>query len=406
MREEKVIDEGSSISLEEDEEEAVKDLTLPSQKGAFTVRDGILELNPGFVGVLSTPKRDLIVKPRHDDFGFDEVMKMYFYVNFDSLPSDDSADYGLGPSNFLLNIVQDFVDELEHIRRRGLIGRYDQVSKEEDFVKGEIDFEDSKMTQNQVLKLQTEYDEHTVDNKPNKVIKYCITHLQDIVDNKNLLSELNKHEKAFREVSDIGNVSNSELKDTFLSSHEKHYQEILKLCEIIIENLYYSEIGRDRKGISFLVNYDTLFEGFIRAVLMRDYGEDFEYWGDTGEKTYAEYYDTLEEDRKEKDYLPDLLYKYNREDKTTHTVLDVKNKVEKVFSNPDVYQMKFYSDMLDTDQAVLIYPSMEEVKPSKIQIETKKGKLEIQALFFNLKGDNEEFLANIQKFAKEVYQVL
>jgi 5-methylcytosine-specific restriction endonuclease McrBC regulatory subunit McrC len=348
----------------------------------------------------------LIVRPRHEQFGFNEVMKMYFYVEFDSLPSDDSADYGLGPSNFLLNIAEDFLAELERIRRRGLIGRYNKVSKEENFVKGEIDFKNSKMTRNQVLNLQTEYDEHTVDNKPNRVIKYCITCLQEIINDKNLLSELNKHKKSFRQVSDVTNPNSSELKDTFLSSHEKHYQEILKLCEIIIENLYYSEIGKDRKGVSFLVNYDTLFEDFIRSVLMRDYGEDFEYWGETGEKTYAEYYDTLEEHRKSKDYLPDLLYKYNREEKTTQTVLDVKNKVDKIFSNPDIYQMKFYSDMLDTDQAVLIYPSTEDVKSSKIKLETKKGNLEVQAIFFNLKGRNKEFLDNMQEFAKEVYKAL
>lgn len=406
MKKEETVVEGSNISLNEAEIEALEDIGLSSEKEAFSVREGVLQLNPGFVGVLSTPQRNLIVNPRHNSFNFNDVMKMYFYVNFDSLPSEDSVSYSIASSNFLLNIAQNFVNELQYIERRGLIGRYKPVHKEENFVKGKIDFEKSKISQNKILKLQTIHDEHTPDNDPNKIIKYCIEHLQKIVNNDQIITDLKKHEKVFREISNTENIRNLNLEDTFLSSHEKHYQEILKLCKIIIENLYYSDLGDGRKGVSFLINYDTLFEEFVRSLLMRDYGEDFEYWGDNGEKTYTEYYDSLEGNRKKKKYLPDILYNYNESSQTAQTVLDVKNKVDRIFSNPDVYQMKFYTDMLNTDQAILIYPTNKDLKPSKIKIEDGESNLEITAVFLKLKGNNKDFLNNIEKFSNEVYNVL
>jgi 5-methylcytosine-specific restriction enzyme subunit McrC len=172
---------------------------------------------------------------------------------------------------------------------------------------------------------------------------------------------------------------------------------------MILNDLTLSTDGESSSGESLLINFDRVFEDFIKKVLM-EYSSlgKFSYW--TSSKSFAfchqgdEYF--------ERSYLPDLLYDYVDKNgrQTARAILDMKNKTSLPFHNDDIYQMAFYGQMLSCKKIILCYPGNENRSNTALRFNNEKFFLhKIYGSYMNLAGNSaKEFKDNIASF---VYRV-
>ena len=161
-------------------------------------------------------------------------------------------------------------------------------------------------------------------------------------------------------------------------------------------------------GENILINFDKLFECFIQKVLIV-YSDDmlFTTWNEP--HYFGEYVNSIKE-TVTKTYQPDLLYNYRKTltGEVSTCILDMKNKTSNPFNNADVYQMCFYSSMLNTTKVILCYPSATDQETIALNLLNDGIKLEkIHAVYINLSGNSaDEFKKNIYIFIERIFEII
>ena len=211
-----------------------------------------------------------------------------------------------------------------------------------------------------------------------------------------------------------GNISDGKehlCKITF-NSNTMRFKQVLTYASMIIDQMDYDTIGNMIGTESFIVNFDRLFEDFVAKILLTvPEKRDFSVWSKPEIFSEIQRFNSSIEYR---EYLPDILYKYNREDKeknyepTAYAVLDVKNKAYSSYKNADIYQIVTYSKLLYASKMLLLYPSFERKKSEVLELNSEIFSPNIIfACFINIsESDGKEFLQSIADFAKEVLQIV
>jgi len=181
----------------------------------------------------------------------------------------------------------------------------------------------------------------------------------------------------------------------------------VSLAYMILNDLTLSKEGDASSGESLLINFDRVFEDFIKKILM-DYSNlgRFSYW--TSSKNFA--FCNTGNEVIERAYLPDLLFDYSEKNgrQTARAILDMKNKVSLPFHNNDVYQMAFYGQMLSCRKIILCYPSNERRNNVALRFNDEKFFLHrIYGTYMNLSGNSaKEFKDNILNFVYKIESLL
>ena len=154
-------------------------------------------------------------------------------------------------------------------------------------------------------------------------------------------------------IRQFGTIDYSKIPDKVSFTKNTAYcKKAVSLAYMILNDLTLSTAGEASGGESLLINFDKVYEDFIKKILM-DYSSvgKFTYW--TEEKVYAFCSDS--DGFFERAYIPDLLYDYSEScgKPTARAVLDMKNKTSLPFHNPDIYQMAFYGQMLNCKKIIL-----------------------------------------------------
>lgn len=369
--------------------------------GCIDCNQAIVSFPQAYVGYISLPNRKIIIDPKQDGVDFKHIMRIYFFLYTSNLSDLDEPNYDVdvGAS---YDIIQSFIRELDIVVKKGLPVEYKSNQESLQYLRGNINLINTRLN----LKLgkkeifDCEYDELSQDIPINKILYKALLKASKITD----LGVGDLLKQNFRDVT----VEQQDLyQDININTNTNYCKKVLILAYIILNNLSISDYGNSLYGQNLLINFDKVFEDFIKKILTV-YSDDynFMYWDE--KKNYA-YYE-LNENEIYKSYIPDLLYGYQNQvyPNSADCILDMKNKTSKPFSNPDVYQMFFYANQLHSKKAILCYPSSSDTNNLILKFDNETFSIKkIYATYINIAGNTSvDFKKNIYEFIDNIKNIL
>ncbi|MEK4654396.1 5-methylcytosine restriction system specificity protein McrC [Niallia sp. FSL W8-0954] len=393
------INQGHSISIFEDEINVLE--SMLKAKGinpdSLDKEQRILNLSQRYVGYIKTPRRMIELLPKHDKLGMKHIFRMYYFVNGHFNNLQDKV-FDLSRSSQYVNIIDLFLNDLDKILRHGLPTEYIEVVEESRYIRGSVDYVPSYKN---VMLLKEEpflsqYDEVSLQTPLNKTLKFALNKVKRIDEYRH---KLQKYERALQSIS---NDYNEQRDSKIVFSNKNNYCKDAYFYAILIIKEYYFENLGDKNGECFLIDFDLLYEQFVKKILF-NYTNDTKFQDWKMDKLYGVFGEGYE-----KSYRPDILYGYDERDEKAMAVLDTKNKFSSVFGNADVYQMLFYAHMLDAKKIVLCYPTVEDKPIDVLRIESNNFITDkIHGVYINIAVEEKEaFVEAINQFIEDVYSCL
>jgi 5-methylcytosine-specific restriction endonuclease McrBC regulatory subunit McrC len=357
------------------------------------------------VGLIKTPYRTIIIKPRFHVFNLDTIIKMWIYTKSTN-PFDKENDlslFSLNYERFIPQVIRMILESINEIIKKGVAGHYIEKSDALFLVKGKPVIQKSLTSYQTQRKLFCEYDDFTIDNILNQILLYVLQKIKKM-QSHDMIEEVNRLIIAFQAVSHKPHINHVDfiLAWSKITRLNIYYKKALRLCEIFVLNLFINDISNDKEWQGFLTQYDILFEDYTRKLLSNSIHKNVIKWKQP--KLFAKAEGNQATLEKEKKYQPDILVNYMEELDKCDYVIDIKNKYEKYFSNSDIYQLLFYCIMLKTRVGILVYPI--ERDKEKISLEIKlpnyEGSFWLFTIFNNLSNNANSFWKNQEKFIEEI----
>ena len=391
------IEQGGLLRLHHSEVPVIKDIL--SQRGmswaCLDEQQGIVQFPQQYVGYIGLPDRKIIIKPKHPGVTISHILRVFFFLYTASNSDLDEPMYDIEAGDDV-NIIDMFLREMLSIVHRGLPVEYLEKIEDGKYIKGNM------------LVVPTALNILLMRGEP---FRYAYDDLtRDVPINRVLLAALRKLE-ARKQHSDITycmrqleNVDYTLIPDRIIFNRNTEYcRKAVSLAFMILNDMTISSEGDLMSGESLLINFDKVFEEFIRKILM-EYSNlgKFSCWIEP--QGFASFYNR--DGRIQKSYMPDLLYDCEEKDgvRTARAILDVKNKISSPFQNDDIYQMSFYGQLLSCRKAILCYPSNEDRENIALSFNDERLFLtNVYGAYMNLAGNSaKEFRKNIASF---VYRV-
>lgn len=369
-------------------------------------RHNIARVNPGYVGVVRLYSKTIVIEPRFAAFNFQTILKMWLIVNSDywsdryfSLP-----EFEIETMHFLQDIAGFYVNETLKVSKLGIVSDYVPATDNMRFIKGKIDYvKTAQLIQND--RAVCHYDDFSQNILLNQIVLYCLQKLLLFSSSdKRVSSQIMSAIKQFRGVNLRPKIVENEVDAIELTRRESHYRFLLDLSKLVIKNASISDIGDTLTFWGFLVDYNRLFEHFVKRILRHGFQAKISWWKEL--KDYASY--TNEFGHFKKKYMPDILYLYDSDTDTASAVIDVKNKMPDLFDNPDVFQLTFYCKQLRSTRGILVYPSGSESTITKMNIWFPPSEgISIYALTFPLVFSSyPEFKKSVENFLSKAAAIL
>lgn len=371
---------------------------------------GVLNLSKAYVGYIVTPNRKINLLPKYKEINFEHIFRMYLYV-YGYKSTDNSAVLDIADSQNEIDVAKLFLNSLKKDIHLGIIQSYQNNLTNSRILKGKVHFPKTYMNYSLGKKdyVTSHVYELTLNNTFNQLIATALTKLRHV---KKHSSEAKSLLMYFEGVKNNVNNASTLLESINFTSNTARYRQTLIYASMIIDQLDYDDIGDSIGTESFLINFDRLFEDFVAKILISiPEKREFNKW-----KSGKKFADIISNGiiQGEREYLPDLLYKYIEEDPnhdylpSSYAILDVKNKAYGIFKNADVYQMLMYAKILHSKKALLLYPSFIRKKPESLVMNPEIfNPAVITSCYINIADSSgDEFLASIIHFVDTVEKVL
>lgn len=258
-----------------------------------------------------------------------------------------------------------FLTDIESIFASHLHHEYIPQSDELGAIKGKLDF------QKQALKLPSQlhtfscdYDEFSIDNPLNRIIKATLKRIQELSRNED-----NK-KRAFHFYSLMNEIQDDIITPTYISKlhftrlNEK-FEKVIEFCSMILfGSTYTSEVGKNFY-YALIFDMNLVFEKFV-VKLLRNTLTDYTFICQSSLYLVNEHEPALKYNRTEKRMIPDILVKNKKGDSVA--IIDTKYKLDLLngfVSNADTYQMLAYSVAYESDKSILLYPQLPNPKVIK-----------------------------------------
>ena len=359
----------------------------------------IVNFPQSYVGYVNMPGRNIIIESKHEGIELSHIIRIYYFLYASAMTDLDDPiyDIDLGSS---FDVIENYIKELDKIIKKGLPVEYKENRENLQYLRGNMNVFNTLMNRDLGKRdiFDCSYDELSYDVPINQVLYKAFLKAKQIAD----IGSIGIMEKHFFDVSEIQIIP-----DVQLSTNTMYCKKALSLAYMILNDLSIADAGNQAYGQNLLLNFDRLFEEFVKRVLTvysGDYG--FTYW--TEEKNYA--ICRTEVDEYYRSYIPDMLYQY--QDRcfpiSAYAIVDMKNKTSKPFSNADVYQMFFYANQLNSKKVVLCYPSNKKTASSKLTFDNDTFLIrKLYAAYINIAGNSsKEFKNNINEFIDSVRSLL
>ncbi|MGX5573070.1 5-methylcytosine restriction system specificity protein McrC [Bacillus toyonensis] len=370
----------------------------------------VIALSKSLTGYIKTPRRIINIEPKYKEINIVHILRLYNYIySYRDVQDDELLD--INKSNQSQNIVNSFLKKLQENISIGILQDYFPSEQKTKYLKGKVDYVSTYKNIMKLRRYPVKTEVYTL--SPNVDINRLIVGaLQMISQSKQNSSEAIELLGYFNNVVPITENASEFLQNIHFNSKNIRYKKVTSDAAMIIDSLYYDGVRGNVGGESFLINFDILFEKFVRKILLEETNErNFSIWKEP-KLLGKEYFNGLV--LSSRFYQPDILYKFNPEDEerdykpTAEAVVDVKNKANGVFKNADIYQVMLYNQLLYAKKSILIYPSF-YYKPSTIlMIENDSLPVpEIHSVFIDIASpDAETFKDAISNLIENVYEIL
>lgn len=372
--------------------------------------NGILVLSKSLVGYISTPLRKINLKPKYREVSLEHVLRLYYFV-YGYSSNEDDAMLDMNTSTQFTNLIPKFINLLTDNISIGILQDYNFHYDHLRYIRGNVNYKQTYINSISKKKypVYTNHSSLSLDNSINKIIVAALRKISEI---SNFFSISNEILSYFDNISNISTTAQEIFETIEFNSNTKRYEKVTLLGAMIYDNLFFDSSLGHSGGESFIVNYDILFEKFVRKILVTMTKQhDFSVW--QAGKIFANIHlDSISYDQRI--YQPDILFRFNPSDQkygyipTAYGVIDVKNKAYSHFKNADIYQMMTYSSLLCSEKNILIYPSFFRKEPVKLTIDTEELRTpEVVAVFINIIGKSaQSFKKDIDILIRDIYEVL
>lgn len=387
------VEQGALLRLYPEELSPIK--ALLSKKGmswdCLDSQQLILKFPQQYVGYIGLPGRKIIIKPKHSGITISHILRVYYFLYSAEYTDLDTPMYDVETGNDV-NLVATFIQELLAIVHRGLPVEYSEKTENLRFTRGSLNVVPTclNIRCRKLESFNCTFDDLTRDVSLNRLLLAAA---------KKIESYANSSDLAYI-IRQFGKVDYTHVPETVAFTKNTAYcKKAASLAYMILNDLTLAKDGETSSGESLLINFDKVYEDFIKKILM-EYSSvgKFSYWAE--ERVYASCSNT--EGQFDRSYMPDLLYDYTEANgkPTARAILDMKNKTSQPFKNPDVYQMTFYGHMLGCKKIILCYPSSRNERSSALRFNDEKFFIQkIYGAYMNLAGNTaREFKDNIFNF--------
>lgn len=363
-------------------------------------RQDIVSFPQAYVGYIHLPTRKIIIDPKHEGLDLRHILRMHYFL-YDSETSDlDEPIYDMDKGS-TYDLTELFISELDKVVKKGLPVEYRDSRENLQYLRGNINLVQTHMNRRFGRRemFDCSFDELSKDIAINQVLYKACNKVIQITDSE----KAHLMKKDFATVSDIYHVP-----EVKLNINTMYCKKALTLAYMILNELSVSDYGNHAYGQDLMINFDKLFENFVKKILTVYSGDhNFSYWDE--EKQYAVCTD-FDGHVYSKSYIPDMLYLCQEQEKPIRAgcILDMKNKTSKPFGNGDVYQMFFYANQLHSSRVILCYPSCGERENALLKFDDEMFSLKkIYGIYINIAGDTSaEFKRNIYQFIDKVKALL
>jgi 5-methylcytosine-specific restriction enzyme subunit McrC len=267
--------------------------------------------------------------------------------------------------DFFEFMISLFLSDLETVMGTHFHHEYIHCEEECVHLKGKLDY------RRQILKLPSElhtfsckYDEFTIDNPINRVIKATMKKIQEISRSEENRKRASNFHSLMSEVGD-DNIGSSYISKIHFNRLNAMYKNLIEFCFLILFGSIYSSNEGDREYYALIFDMNLVFERYVTKLLrnsLTEYSFDYQERGFLA----STYEPEFENERTKKPVYPDIVVRGGRK---LVAVIDTKYKLDLnrgYISNSDTYQMMAYCVADECDKALLLYPQLPgQVEPKE-----------------------------------------
>ncbi len=323
------------------------------------------------------------------------IENIYYLLCYawNKLDEKDIVNVKASDSTSILNLFSRvLISGLTHLFKRGIDREYIDHKFDIKGIKGRINFHDSiKRNLFSYCKANCEYDELDNNVLHNKIIKATIANLLKIEEIENTyIEELLIFYDRFKGIDNI-NISDKDFSRVRLHRNNYFYDFLLKICELIKDNLLISEEKGESKFKNFLQDekkMSIVFEEFLRNFFKI---EQKEY------KVFREniFWNFKAFDDQSYDFLPVMQTDISLESETKKIIIDAKYYRETLkvhydkekINSSNLYQLYAYLENIEAKgglnkncEGILIYPTVDK----SLDLKYKKGEHILKIKTINL----------------------
>ena len=377
-----IVDEGGEFGISPESADFLKSILIKNneknsnkkrQFNGFSIRSiddqYSCKLSDYTVGIIHCEDQIITIKPRHKIFDERVILKIWMYVNYNLQNYSVSDEIFTTSNDFTMYdyIIKIFYKKLIDNVRNNLPRQYVEEFQTSATLHGRLAVVPYELQPNKTnfTSFSDDLTTNTLANQYvmeawNKVSKR-LSDIEDIERN-----EIFKINQSFRKISRTSVFTTDNIKRIFdtAAHHGGNYQKLIQYADIINQNQNLSGVGGSATGFTFLINYNDLFEEFVRKIVDKSLSSKVE------KTRFGFTENTL--DRSDKGEIePDViidLKNISERGYETLCVIDAKNKVgSSVTTNSDIYQIYTYSQMLNSKFNILVYPINEYKSPMEFE---------------------------------------
>lgn len=291
-----------------------------------------------------------------------EIYKNLFYMINKSLkiPNNNIEfnNFSVSDGVFFDFLIEFFLKELSLQLLRGAYSTYVKEEINSSYIKGRILMAKNIVLNPLNLKIYSESDHYTEDNKVNQILKYVVKDM-----NKNTFSLKNKMitKKILLRLSDVTDihVNESTFKKITYDRLMSDYESLLKFAEFYIQNQSLDfESNKKRDVFIFNIDMNIVYQDYI-SELIKEYSSVIINQSNIYTQKSGRHLIFDEFNNGNFNLKPDISIE---NDKEIQVIIDTKykklyrNKLRKGVSDRDLYQMFGYFHKYQKPKIILLYP--------------------------------------------------
>ncbi|NTU22826.1 hypothetical protein HPY28_21110 [Brevibacillus sp. HB1.2] len=373
-----------------------------------------------WIGVASVANLQVEILPKLSVDDFQNIRRnlLYMLTVAREVPFrvQDLGRYDTQKHTFLECFIKVFIDKLTFAIKAGVIHQYNRVEENVPFLKGKLIVpEHLRKNFYNRSKFYVGYDEYSIQNIPNRILKATIgklTNISKLSTNKKELQLLNA---LFSEVDEREfSISDFNLLSLPRTVHQS-YKEIFGMCKVFWEDESPNLSSGSSQSFSLLFDMNVIYEKFIQNLLVQYKDKVMDEKSNVLTKRDGTSRFLLKnlQNRGAFRLMPDNCI-YNQDEGKIVKIIDTKWKVldnRKLnfgVSQQDMYQMYAYAREFECSKIVLLYPNSQilPMELPKYYNETfHDRKIEISVKTVNLNYRLPEEIDRLIMELKEIVQI-